>query len=211
MKLRAILFGLILGCPFAFAQYSTSGGGSSVTITQGGNNAAVNASGQLSVLATQTGTWNVTVNTALPAGSAVIGKVSIDQTTPGITNLIQVGGSLPSGTNVVGKVNSIPFTSCTGNTFRDTGLVTLTSTPTAPAAMNATTCVFRVFLTNTTGASHTITITDNQGSPVTYIPAFTMAAGSTFVIDFGGMSFSSGIKWSADAGSSINAQAVGVQ
>lgn len=32
---------------------------------------------------------------ALVAGSAIVGKVGIDQTTPGTTNLVQVGGSLP--------------------------------------------------------------------------------------------------------------------
>lgn len=33
---------------------------------------------------------------ALVAGSAVVGKVSIDQTTPGTTNLVQIGSTLPA-------------------------------------------------------------------------------------------------------------------
>lgn len=36
----------------------------------------------------------------LVAGSAVIGKVGIDQTTPGTTNLVQVGGTLPAYASV---------------------------------------------------------------------------------------------------------------
>jgi hypothetical protein len=41
---------------------------------------------------------------ALVAGTAIIGKVGIDQTTPGTTNLVQVGGSLPTGANTIGNV-----------------------------------------------------------------------------------------------------------
>lgn len=46
------------------------------------------------------------ITNALPAGSNVIGKVSIDQTTPGTTNLVQVGGSLPTGANTIGAVTN---------------------------------------------------------------------------------------------------------
>lgn len=37
------------------------------------------------------------------AGSAIIGKVGIDQTTPGTTNGVQVNAALPAGTNLIGK------------------------------------------------------------------------------------------------------------
>lgn len=46
----------------------------------------------------------VAVNAALPAGTNVIGKVSIDQTTPGTTNGVQVNAALPAGTNTIGSV-----------------------------------------------------------------------------------------------------------
>lgn len=39
----------------------------------------------------------------LVAGSAIVGTVRIDQTTPGTTNGVQFSGSLPAGTNVIGK------------------------------------------------------------------------------------------------------------
>jgi hypothetical protein len=40
----------------------------------------------------------------LGAGTAIIGKVGIDQTTPGTTNGVQVNAALPAGANIVGKV-----------------------------------------------------------------------------------------------------------
>lgn len=69
------------------------------------------------VAATQSGTWNVGSITTLPAlvaGSAVIGKVSIDQTTPGTTNLVSIGtngtvainAAIPTGANVIGALTA---------------------------------------------------------------------------------------------------------
>ena len=52
---------------------------------------------------TQSGTWNIGSITTLPAlvaGSAIIGKVGIDQTTPGTTN----GVVINAGTNAIGSV-----------------------------------------------------------------------------------------------------------
>lgn len=57
------------------------------------------------VAATQSGTWNVTVNAALPAGTNLLGKVGFDQTTVGTTNavsLAQIGSTtIASGNGVV--------------------------------------------------------------------------------------------------------------
>ena len=47
----------------------------------------------------------VTIGAALPTGSNVIGKVSIDQTTPGTTNGVQVNAALPAGNNNIGDVD----------------------------------------------------------------------------------------------------------
>lgn len=41
----------------------------------------------------------------LGAGSAIAGKVGIDQTTPGITNRVDVGSALPAGNNNIGDVD----------------------------------------------------------------------------------------------------------
>jgi hypothetical protein len=40
---------------------------------------------------------------AVPAGTNLIGKVGIDQTTPGTTNGVQINAALPAGTNLIGK------------------------------------------------------------------------------------------------------------
>jgi hypothetical protein len=57
----------------------------------------------------QVGSADVSGANPLPvsvgAGSSIIGKVSIDQTTPGTTNGIQVNAELPSGTNKIGSIN----------------------------------------------------------------------------------------------------------
>lgn len=50
------------------------------------------------------GNQKVNIAVALPAGTALIGKVGIDQTTPGTTNGVQVNAALPAGTNLMGKV-----------------------------------------------------------------------------------------------------------
>lgn len=65
-------------------------------------------------------TGAVTISSALPAGANVIGKVSIDQTTPGTTNLVAAGQSGTwSITNVSGTV-SLPTGAATA-ARQDTG------------------------------------------------------------------------------------------
>ena len=52
---------------------------------------------------TQSGTWNVGSITTLPAlvaGAAIIGKVGIDQTTPGTTNAVSLAASVPATTTM---------------------------------------------------------------------------------------------------------------
>lgn len=46
---------------------------------------------------------NNNVSSAIPAGTNLIGKVGIDQTTPGTTNGVQVNAALPTGTNTIGS------------------------------------------------------------------------------------------------------------
>lgn len=48
------------------------------------------------------------INNPIPAGSSIIGKTGIDQTTPGTTNGVQVNAALPAGTNSVGGVTLRP-------------------------------------------------------------------------------------------------------
>jgi hypothetical protein len=49
---------------------------------------------------TQSGTWNVTVNAAIAAGTNIIGKFGIDQTTPGTTNGVTLVPATSGGPTV---------------------------------------------------------------------------------------------------------------
>lgn len=57
----------------------------------------------------------------LGAGSAIIGKVGIDQTTPGTTNGVQVNAALPAGTALIGKVGIDQTTPGTTNAVQAGG------------------------------------------------------------------------------------------
>lgn len=59
--------------------------------------------GNSTVIAALKAIWGA-VTGSIPAGSAIVGKVGIDQTTPGTTNGIQINAALPAGTNLMGKV-----------------------------------------------------------------------------------------------------------
>jgi len=91
------------------------------------NQAIVNTSGQLLTLSAQSGTWNIGTVTTLPAlvaGSAIIGKVGIDQTTPGTTNGVQVNAALPAGSAIVGKFGIDQTTNGTTNGVNIVGCAT---------------------------------------------------------------------------------------
>lgn len=60
-------------------------------------------------------TLPVVVVSPLPSGTNLVGKVGIDQTTPGTTNGVQVNAALPAGSNVIGHVivDTAPTTAVT--------------------------------------------------------------------------------------------------
>lgn len=62
--------------------------------TDGSNNQGYTASSEAKVSVTQ----------PIPAGTNIMGKVGIDQTTPGTTNGVQVNAALPTGSNVIGAL-----------------------------------------------------------------------------------------------------------
>jgi len=109
----------------------------------------VNASGQMTVL--------------LGAGSAIVGKVGIDQTTPGTTNGVQVNAALPAGTNIIGKFGIDQTTPGTTNlvaagqngTWNITNVSGTVSLPTG-AATSA----------NQTNASQKTQIVDGSGNVI---------------------------------------------
>ncbi len=83
-----------------------------VVVASGSITASIAAAQTIAV--TNSGTFAVQVSSALPAGSAIIGKVGIDQTTPGTTNAVAptaatTGGAsmyhLPSSANTTNATN----------------------------------------------------------------------------------------------------------
>jgi hypothetical protein len=215
-------------------QQSGGSGGGNVNVTQVGSASVtlgsktsansipvVIASDNAAQAVSESGTWNVGLNT----GSNVIGKVSIDQTTPGTTNLVQIGGSLPAGaatigtvniaaaqavglnagTNLIGKV--VPLTSCGTTAFSQAWA----AVPQANTAVTAsTTCVQAIMFTNTNASAQTVTVTDNQGSPVTVIATYSIPGNSQVTFPFNFAPFTSGIKWSA-GGAGVTGSITGIQ
>jgi hypothetical protein len=103
------------------------------------------------------------VAAATPAGTNIIGKVGIDQTTPGTTNGVQINAALPAGTNAIGKVTS---------TFTDV----------APAAVNIT--AQDTSSTNTTSFDNQVLVT---GSPTANsAAAFVLASQGTVKVQITG-------------------------
>ena len=84
-----------------------------------------------------TGTFAVQNTAATPAGANLIGKVGIDQTTPGTTNGVQVNAALPAGANVIGHVINDASSAVIGHVIADTGSTTAATQATA-ANLNAT-------------------------------------------------------------------------
>lgn len=80
------------------------------------------------------------------------------------------------------------------------------------AVVTSTIRVVTLFCSNYTGGAVTLTITDNQGSPITYFPAVSLAANSAIMlVAQSGLTFTSGLKWAASASTSIKCQIEGVQ
>lgn len=101
--------------------------------------AGTNLLGKVGIDQTTPGTTNgVQVNAALPAGTNLIGKMGIDQTTPGTTNGVQVNAALPAGTNVIG--HTITDTTSTTAVTQATGtnLHAVLDTTSTTAATQAT-------------------------------------------------------------------------
>lgn len=91
------------------------------------------------------------ITASIPAGTNLIGKVGIDQTTPGTTNGVQINAAIPAGANLIGGVSPTPYP--------------LTAVP-ITASATGTTAATTATLTNVT--SHT-----------TYICGFSIRANAT--------------------------------
>jgi hypothetical protein len=116
------------------------------------------------VAATQSGTWNIGTVTTLPAlvaGSALIGKVGIDQTTPGTTNLVSLAANQSVNNS---QINGIAPLMGNGVTGTGSQRVTIASDNTAFAVNSTLTAeTTKVIGTVNVAASQTIAVT--QATP----------------------------------------------
>jgi hypothetical protein len=154
----------------------------------------------------------------LTAGSAIIGKVGIDQTTPGTTNGVQVNAALPAGTNLLGKVGIDQTTPGTTNgvyilgigstavvgdacsvqtpTYTPISITSATTTliATGTAAKKTYICGLNLFtgLANNVALIEGTTATTCGTSPVGVIGGATAANGFNFAAN-GGETFGSGV------------------
>jgi hypothetical protein len=161
-----------------------------------------------SVTATQSGTWVVQ-----PGNTANTTPWLASLSQGGNTAQVTAGGALKIDGSAVtqpvsGTLSMVPKTTC-GTTAYDSGAIAM---PTASTAVTSTaTCVGAIIFINTTGSTQSVTVTDNQGTPVTYLGGFQIPANSTFVYDLQYVKLAAGIKWQAGAATSVNAQVIGYQ
>jgi len=102
------------------------------------------------------------VQSAIPAGTNIIGKVGIDQTTPGTTNGVQVNAALPAGTNTIGNVGSDP--SSGKGTPTSVAINVSTATTTQLVAISGTTKIYVTSFDVIAGGTGNITFEYGTGS-----------------------------------------------
>lgn len=143
----------------ATAAAQTTGNSSLSTIAANTTGAATAANQtteitSLATIATNTGA-------AIPAGSAIIGKVGIDQTTPGTTNGVQINAAVPAGANTIGTVGQLPYpVGAVAYTATATG-TTAATTATLAGATGVTTylCGFSIRANATAALTGNATVT----------------------------------------------------
>jgi hypothetical protein len=224
-----------------FAQLQQSGGpGSTVTANQGGtwtvqpgntaNTTAwkVDGTGGSFPISGSIGNTGFNVTGTLPAGTNLIGKFGIDQTTVGTTNavsLAQLGTTtVATGNGVSGAgvqrvtiasdntafiVNTVPKTAC-GNTLASGSQLAAVPTSSTLVTSAATACVVAVVMNNTNGTPVTVTVTDNTGTPINDILTFSIPANSQLIQPLYGAAFNLGLKWTA-SGSGVTGAVVAYQ
>lgn len=131
--------------------------------------------------------------------SAGTQRVVIATDQPSLSNGLPVSENgtwnvgLNAGANLIGK--TVPATTC-GTTSVGQALAVVPTT--ATAVFTATTCLFTALFNNTNASTQTVTLTDNAGTPVNGVgPAFVIPGLSNLILSFGGIPFTSGVKWTA--------------
>lgn len=191
--LAALLAGVIFVSRPGRAQLQQSGGpGSTVTVTSitGALPAGSNAIG--SVTATQSSGANLHVDVDSAPTTAVTG--TFWQTTQPVS--IASLPALAAGTNLIGTAYTIPKTAC-GNTVESQALEAVPTSSTA--VFTSTVCLMVIVLNNTNSSSVTVTVSDDEGTPVNDVLTFSIPANSQLIQPLWGVAFTSGVKWAASA------------
>ena len=123
----------------------------------------------------------------IAAGSAIIGKVGIDQTTPGTTNLVSIGtngtvainAALPTGANTIGAVNiaasqTIAVTQATAASLA----ATVTPVTPTPFALNSAATTNATSVKASAGTLFTATVS-NSGAAAAFLKLYNLATAPT--------------------------------
>jgi hypothetical protein len=149
-------------------------------------------SGGAALPASQSGTWTVQPgNTANTTAWLVTGT----------------GGVFPASQSGTWTVRTVPLNSC-GTTVASSALAAVPTSSTA--VFSTTTCVQTLVLNNTTSGTVTVTVTDNQGTPVNDVLTFSIPPYSQLIQPLGGVAFTTGVKWLA-SGSGVTGAIIGNQ
>ena len=187
-----VILGILFGTFVVMIGQQMQSGGSAVTVTSG----------------------TVTANAG--NGPATAWKVDLSQTganstaikvdPSGVTSPVSLASlpALAAGTAKIGI--AYPYSSC-GTTAFTEALQAMPSSSTA--ITTTTTCVLQLALSNTSGGALTVTVSDDQGTPVNFLNAVTLNAGETRNYPALGK-FTSGIKIQA-SGTGVTYSLEGVQ
>lgn len=120
-KFALILIGAVVIVNFALASPSVA-----PAPVSGTDGSSINGDGANNL--------RVNLETAIPAGTAIIGKMGIDQTTPGTTNGVQVNAALPAGGNTIGNVGLVAGSATVGAVKLTDGTLNLSMLNSAPGS-----------------------------------------------------------------------------
>ncbi len=177
-----------------------------VAVTDNGGSLTVD--GTVAVIGTfWQATQPVSIATApvLVAGSAIIGKVGIDQTTPGTTNGVQVNAALPAGANTIGTVSITDISAAEYET------VAASATDQALGATGATgDYLAGILIVPATTAAGAVSIKDGSGSAISLFAGGGVTALTTLIPFFVPLGIkSTGGAWKVTTGSNVSAIGVG--
>lgn len=141
------------------------------------------------------GNLRASILTAIPAGSAIIGKVGIDQTTPGTTNGVQINAAIPAGNNNIGDVDIATMPNVTIGAVAQTG-TTVSATTAASVIKASAGTLYSVVLSPTSVAAATLSIYDNASAcsgTVRFAALVSSSFGAGGIVFMPPISFSNGI------------------